>query len=69
MPKKYFYPEDLPSFEVASLVFAAATDLGMTGNSEALWKPVISRMYKELIFTVDTFSKVNNDTLILEWSI
>ena len=72
MPKKYTYPEELPKFEVACLVYAAATDLVVFGTPdeiEAIWKPVVARFYKELIFTIDTFKGIPKNTLILEWQI
>ena len=64
MPKKYTYPEELPHFEIACLVYAAATDLVTPDKLEAFWKPAVAQFYKELIFTVDTFKEIHNNTLI-----
>lgn len=67
MPKKYDYPDDLPNFEVAHLTYAAAAELNTDNVSKDLWKPVVSKMYKELIFSVATFTELSNDTYIHTW--
>ena len=67
MPKKYDYPDDLPNFEVAHLTYAAASELKSDSESMNLWKPVVSKMYKELIFSIDTFNELPNDTFIHGW--
>ena len=67
VPKKYSYPSNLPKFEMACLVYAATIELGVEEEYEGLWKPVMAKLYKELIFTVETFNEVPNALLINEW--
>ena len=65
--KKFLYPDDL-QFEVACLVYAAATELGIVQHDN-LWRPSIAKFTREKITTVKALRTISNNKLMEQWRI